>query len=363
MDNLTNIFLNTIVFIPIVLIFAIMPYITRKDIMFGISIPSSEWKNEYFSKMRKSYTILVSSVGVLCAIANAICMKVLNATQSIYAMQGLLWGTLVVYFLVFIHYWKKAKKYKAQKNWESESDEIVAVDTSQDATKKSISLYWYVIYIAIIIGTYITGSSLYKIAPDMIVTKYDLQNNPIVTQPKSMDIIWQVITMQIVMAVLFVGINYMINKAKRNIDPSKASKSSMQISIMKYRWSIFLFITGLLVLLIFTQILFSMFIVMPIWLSLGFSLGVIIYAIILSINTGQSGSRINSKSHDVLSDKISRDDDKYWKLGSFYYNKEDPAVFVEKRFGVGWTNNWAKWQSWLIIIAILALILVSVLIW
>jgi uncharacterized membrane protein len=33
------------------------------------------------------------------------------------------------------------------------------------------------------------------------------------------------------------------------------------------------------------------------------------------------------------------DDDRLWKAGSIYVNRADPALFVPKRFGVGWTVN------------------------
>lgn len=33
------------------------------------------------------------------------------------------------------------------------------------------------------------------------------------------------------------------------------------------------------------------------------------------------------------------DDDRYWKAGSFYVNRNDPALWVPKRFGIGWTVN------------------------
>ncbi|MGH4139042.1 DUF5808 domain-containing protein [Clostridium sp.] len=36
---------------------------------------------------------------------------------------------------------------------------------------------------------------------------------------------------------------------------------------------------------------------------------------------------------------LDRNDDKYWRFGIFYINKEDPTIFIEKRFGVGWTVN------------------------
>ena len=50
-----------------------------------------------------------------------------------------------------------------------------------------------------------------------------------------------------------------------------------------------------------------------------------------------------------------RTPDECWKLGLFYFNQNDPALFVEKRFGVGWTVNFANPRSWLVIGAILFL--------
>lgn len=35
-------------------------------------------------------------------------------------------------------------------------------------------------------------------------------------------------------------------------------------------------------------------------------------------------------------------DPKHWKLGIFYYNKDNPAEFVDKRNGIGTTPNFAS---------------------
>jgi hypothetical protein len=41
--------------------------------------------------------------------------------------------------------------------------------------------------------------------------------------------------------------------------------------------------------------------------------------------------------------------DECWKLGQIYYNPNDPALLVEKRFGVGYTINFGNRASWLLI--------------
>jgi uncharacterized membrane protein len=54
--------------------------------------------------------------------------------------------------------------------------------------------------------------------------------------------------------------------------------------------------------------------------------------------------------------KGDRTDDTRWKLGLFYYNPDDPALFVEKRFGLGHTVNLANRWAWLVLFVIAVLI-------
>ena len=46
-------------------------------------------------------------------------------------------------------------------------------------------------------------------------------------------------------------------------------------------------------------------------------------------------------------------DQKYWKWRFLYFNRNDNRVFVPKRFGIGWTLNWASPFSYIAIIVIL----------
>ena len=56
---------------------------------------------------------------------------------------------------------------------------------------------------------------------------------------------------------------------------------------------------------------------------------------------------------------VSWDDDQFWKLGSFYYNREDPSIMVNKRFGIGRTLNFGHPLSWVIIAGILLFALIK----
>lgn len=55
-----------------------------------------------------------------------------------------------------------------------------------------------------------------------------------------------------------------------------------------------------------------------------------------------------------------RSPDMCWKLGLIYFNPDDPTLWVEKRFGVGYTVNFARPSAWILIGATLGLTAVVV---
>lgn len=86
---------------------------------------------------------------------------------------------------------------------------------------------------------------------------------------------------------------------------------------------------------------------------------VVIIAVIALVRLGQGGSRSTSaaESQPTCAEPIGdRTDDRYWRLGVFYFNRDDPAVLVEKRFGIGYTVNFARPMSWTILLVLALLV-------
>jgi len=88
---------------------------------------------------------------------------------------------------------------------------------------------------------------------------------------------------------------------------------------------------------------------------------VAVIAVVLT-RYGQGGTRLAGEAASASGRAApvgDRTPDKYWKLGLFYVNRDDPAVFVEKRFGVGYTVNFGHPGVW-IALAVLVAVTVAV---
>lgn len=51
----------------------------------------------------------------------------------------------------------------------------------------------------------------------------------------------------------------------------------------------------------------------------------------------------------------------HWRAGILYFNRDDAAIFVPKRFGFGWTLNMARPEAWLLLVLVLVVALLPLL--
>ena len=78
------------------------------------------------------------------------------------------------------------------------------------------------------------------------------------------------------------------------------------------------------------------------------------FAAVLTI--GQLGSRVKGTGESPTN-RMHRDDDRYWRGGQIYVNRDDPAWFVPRRFGYGYTINVGHPGSWVALIALIVVLM------
>jgi uncharacterized membrane protein len=96
-----------------------------------------------------------------------------------------------------------------------------------------------------------------------------------------------------------------------------------------------------------------------------FALAFAAVTVVLMVWVGQGGTRLvgsGSAASRAVAPVGDRTPDKYWKLGLIYINRNDPALFVEKRFGLGYTLNFGHLGAWVFLAVLVAVFVAIILI-
>lgn len=354
------IFMLIIITIPIFIVVAFIPYWTRRTESFGVSIPENIYDTFKLKKIRKQYVVFIGILSVLFtglfALLSSIYSSDENIVSIVFSVVIILY--LLVSFFIYLYFHRKMKKIKQAKNWAQEKLERVIIDTKFRKQQLVYSNRWFIISFVISLITVILTLQFYHLIPEKIPMQYNFSGEVTNWTDKTYRSVLLFPIMQVYMTLLFLFINTIISKAKQQISAENPKSSMGQNVTFRRRWSLFIIISGTALVAMFGMIQVSFF--YPInqtflfIVSLLISFGMLIGAIVLSITTGQGGSRLG-KAKSNTGHIIDRDDDEYWKLGQFYFNRDDPSLFLEKRFGIGWTNNWARPLSWIILLIIILL--------
>ena len=354
-----QIYFLIILFLFTSLILAFIPYLTRKTENFGVSIPASLYDRDDFKAMRKKYMLTLLIVGIFLATVLFILVPLLSQSVMYIVYTIILLAYIVAAFILYLPFHFKMKQLKAIDNWQEDRKQSFVVDIKFRQEKLIYSNWWFLTSLIIIIATITATLILYDHIPDKIPMHTDISGN-VTYEAKSIGNLLFLPGTQVFMLIVFICINFVIKNSKQQVSAENPEKSKQQNIIFRRRWSAYLIWTAALtqILIMFLQLTLIFPTLLTYENTVLFTITIIIITttLILALTTGQGGSRVKvgERSNE---NAIDRDDDRYWKLGQFYFNKNDPAIFIEKRLGVGWTNNWAHPASWTVIgVIILAIV-------
>ncbi|MCF7886244.1 MAG: DUF5808 domain-containing protein [Candidatus Marinimicrobia bacterium] len=345
-----------IIFFIMLIIIAVLsfvaPLLQSKNIFLGVRIPNILLDSDAISSFKKRYIITFSIVILLWVSTSGYLAYKYSFENIVFAI--FFW--FIIAYGVYIYFNKKVQKWKAEvlRNNPDLMDRQTAkiIDTSYRRERLTIKKKWYLIPFSLLLIQIIVNLMHY---------------NKIMNIPNLFKTITSHVSISIFLVIMIVLQNYIIRNAKQNISAKKPEKSKQQNIIFRRRWSLFIFIALAVTLLCFLLLNFIKLNIIPWDYSQFEKVSVILAFIIvggsftLSILMGQSGSRIKIKQNETGSTYDDMDDDKHWKFGIFYYNPEDPAMFVEKRMGVGWTFNFANIKA-LLLVSIVVLIFILILV-
>ncbi|SHI83016.1 Uncharacterized membrane protein [Clostridium cavendishii DSM 21758] len=322
----TGLILNTFLILLLTILAFFMQKLSQRSVFYGIRIPIGFEDNKQLISEDKRYKVkLLMSESLVYIISSIMILKFNEDYAPAIVMLSMIMAMLII-SICYYNANKKVKAIKLKENWISlmTKEKVVMVDLNMKNRKAERLSSWYfmpniIIFIAIGIVN---------------VINY-----------KKVDIIAILIflVMLIIMYISFIS----VNKARQNLNGGEVNSIRAQnikfrkinavfIIVNSYLLSLLFAVSNLSELNIISANIESNLISISICLILLISILISIY----SFKMGQGGKNLKV-GNEEKSEVINRDDDNDYKFGMFYYNKNDNAVWVEKRSGSGYTVNFA----------------------
>jgi len=335
---------------------AMTPMLLKHSEVFAVTVPPAEFHSPELTGMRRRYCALLLGATVLAIIVACFCLTISeNAFFVAYTVSTLV--LIVVSFALYLFFRSKVLALKAQRGWTVQAGEAASAVITPEALASPPSIYWNLLYVAVVIVTLVIGIVFYPHMPAQVPTNTNLAGNVTHYAAKSFNVLLFAPLIQAFLGVIMTFVYWMIGRARRDIDPAHPLTTAEHSALFTRAQSMFTLGMGLAL----TASMIAMQLSMVGKLSVNIAGLIIIVVTVaslfvlvaISIKYGQSGARLGHPAQD--SDEISRDDDNHWRLGVFYFNPDDPAVFVPKRFGIGWTNNYARPLTWVLVATLIVL--------
>lgn len=371
--NLTFFIINIIVVLSAGVMLTLMPFFTRKSLLFGVRIPEEKKTVSEVIAMKRLYSLWVGAFSVLISmlvVAQYVFKPEWSVLTALYAPMLI----LVAQFAVYIPFWRKALRLKQDKQWYVV--EKGSADTKITRSRQTFSQLpwgWYIGSALLTVVAAGIGLYLYPKLPDVLVTHWDASMQPDGWSDKSIMTVLSLPLITLATILIMVGSNMVVWRMKLQVNQDNPSLSYAQHRIYRRLLS---HVLGIITLLIAIMMLFLYGMTLELYLPSITQIWAILLVITvimialptaLSLKVGQAGYKLKSVNiseedrHVVQTlpgksyPKASFQDDRFWVLGMLYFNKEDPTLFVEDRFGTNGGFNYARPAAWIFVALIFGL--------
>lgn len=343
------------------------PFYGRKTSQFGISLPNGFQNSGKIRTLKFRFLSLNIVAVVILALpflwlGNSASSETMAKWSAVYLMLSMLIYFLISGFL-FLRIRGQIKEYKKRIPKTAEVEEEIVVDTTYRNQRLvipgSVILITNLFLIIITVG--ITFANFDKI-PAIITTHWTIGNVADGFAEKSVKSLLALPALQVILMLVMYLSNYSFQKAKQQIDASKVSISINQNRAFRFAWSVYMLLVSIMIQCLIMLVQFiSIFDLMDTMnfqiIMIGF-VGILIGgSLFLTVKYGQGGERYRKLEPSQSENQVvsNYDDDSHWKLGIFYFNPNDSAIWVEKRFGIGTSMNFARWQAWGMMVGVIVL--------
>ena len=333
------------------------PWLVRSTECFAVTVPEAMAGDPRLVGLKRRYSATVAVLSAAAAAATGVAC-LLDPEGAVGAV-ALLVSTVVLMvasFALMLRYRSRVARLKREGGWRATRQVRFAAVGEADLPRP-LSLAWELVHVPIVLLTVGLGVSLLPSMPDRVPVHFGATGAADGWVDKGPAAVLLPVGIVVFMAVCMTFAHVAIVRSKRGVDAGAPATTA---------WGYAMFARAQSVMLVATGVAFNLaFSLMPLQMAGVVSAGVLLAVMLLlavatlvacvwmAVAYGQGGCRAAARlgvdaSGGTSGDSraLSADDDRFWRAGVFYVNPDDPSLFVLKRFGIGWTLNWARPVSW-----------------
>jgi uncharacterized membrane protein len=332
----------------------IIPSAARRDILFGVTVPPNTRSTPAGRRILLQYQLGVIALSLL-GVAGCVALWYIQAPSWRFLVIAVALGVILLlssfpYLLAYRQARRLAENARAQ-GWRPEESAPPVAELRQRRYGDYIPWYWELLPLALIGATIAYLAFTYSAAPDPIPTHFDINGAPNAWSPKSIGSYFAIVFVQLFVWALVTILTVFAVRAKSL--PGR-EETGLKRAVLRFLFAIKALAIGFMgVVGVASGYAAVNATPLPSWF-LGVTVGYIalIFALVLvlTIRASARGARVQPADASTT-DRI---DDSHWILGSIYINRADPSIFVERRFGIGWTINVGNMGGLLTMVALLA---------
>ena len=346
---------------------AAIPFLLKKSVVFGVTIPEENASDPVLANYKKTYSAIIFLSGLIGLIYFMTFSSSDYLDEETVVFRALLiqFLLLLISMVLYLIFHVKTTNRKRDNNWGSDLKKVRIADLSTRSADEMLPSLFFVLPIFITIGLIAYTGTQYSIMPDLIPTHWGPNGTPDAFSEKNPFSVVALLLILLTMQLMMLSINIFTKKSGIKLNVAKRNSSRIQqLTFRKYTSWLLFFLTILLTILFgFFQLttIHSTLVghILMMTVPLGSFVIILLITALYAFKVGQGGARVNVEVIDQQAPGLTdTDEDTYWKAGVFYVNRKDPSIFVEKRFGVGWTLNFGNPIGYLVIFIPLIIILV-----
>ncbi|MEG0258666.1 MAG: DUF5808 domain-containing protein [Lysinibacillus sp.] len=356
----------SIIYIFMITIQAVIPYIVRETIVFGVTVPEQNVCHPKLIAMKKRYTKVISILGIIIFLIMLVLLAIQQWSEigEAIILMSSIFGVMGISMLIYWLNHQEVMRLKVSEAWGVELKQVRVVDLTARSRDEMLPWPFFAAPISVTIMLIVVTFFQYNQMPHQIAVHWGPSGEADAWTNKTY---FTAISLPLVMLMmqfmLWGTVDSMKRSAIRVTANRKEESIESQLKTRKFAsWFLMVAIYDLTMLL--TTLQFSnihpSIAKSPVLLPLFLIFTAIIFGSVIILVLKLRKWRL-AYAENVKSEIMDVDEDRFWKGGLIYINRQDPSVFVEKRFGVGWTMNLANPRGYIVIfLPLMILLLISI---